>query len=360
MGMAGIAGYGAYIPRFRLKVEDIWDVWVNPVDTPAVIKERRGLAEKAVTRWDEDAVTMAVAAAKAGLENADISAEELGAMYFGSCTNPYTSKASVLGVAEVLTANREMISADLQFATKSGTAVLQVCAALVDSGRIKYALAIGSDALSRHVPPNDTLEYSAGAGAVALVMSREKIIAEIENMYTYNTHTPEFFRLDGERYIKHAASEDGEYLWGYREHVKKAVEGYLKKFGGNPESFAYVAISQPDGRLPVKVSKELGFSEGQIKPGLLVAEIGDCGSASPLLSLVAILGQAKPGERILVVSYGFGAGCDVISLKTTDLLRQARQRKASYPSLKELISDKEYLGYAQYLRQERKLIQEYV
>jgi hydroxymethylglutaryl-CoA synthase len=76
--------------------------------------------------------------------------------------------------------------------------------------------------------------------------------------------------------------------------------------------------------------------------------------------LVAILGQAEPADRILVVSYGFGAGCDVISLKTTDLLMQARQRKGSYPSLKELISDKEYLGYAQYLRQERKLIQEYV
>ena len=56
MGMAGITGYGAYVPRFRLKVDDIWDVWVNQIDTPAVIKERRGLAEKAVqsiirVRW---------------------------------------------------------------------------------------------------------------------------------------------------------------------------------------------------------------------------------------------------------------------------------------------------------------------
>jgi len=195
---------------------------------------------------------------------------------------------------------------------------------------------------------------------VALVMSRKNVIAEIENMYTYNTHTPEFFRLDGERYIKHAASEDGEYLWGYMEHVNKAVAGYLKKFGGKPKDFAYLAISQPDGYLPVKVSQDLGFSEAQLKPGLLVAEIGDCGSASSLLSLVAILGQAEPDERILVVSYGFGAGCDVISLKTTDLLKQTSRPKASYPSLKELIRDKEYLGYAQYLRQERKLIQEYV
>ena len=115
---------------------------MNQIDPPAVIKEMRGLEEKAVTRWDEDATTMAVAAAKAGLEKAGISADDVGAMFFGSCTNPYVSKASILGVAEALTDSREIISADVQFATKSGTAALQVCTAMVDSGRVKYALAL--------------------------------------------------------------------------------------------------------------------------------------------------------------------------------------------------------------------------
>jgi hydroxymethylglutaryl-CoA synthase len=104
----------------------------------------------------------------------------------------------------------------------------------------------------------------------------------------------------------------------------------------------------------------LGFNEDQVKPGLLVSQIGDCGSASSLLSLIAILGQAQPGQMILLVSYGFGAGCDVISLKATELLPRQREQEAGCPSLEELIGDKEYLSYAQYLRQERKLIQEYV
>ena len=358
--MAGILGYGAYIPRFRLKVEDIWDMWVNPVDTPAVIKERRGLTEKAVARWDEDSVTMAVVAANASLENAGISADELNAIYFGSCTHPYVSKAGVSVIAEALTDNRELICADCQFATKSGTAALQICAALVDAGLVKYALGIGSDALSRHVPPNDTLEYSASSGAAALVIGREREIAKIENIYSYNTNTPEFFRLDGERYIKHAASEDGEYLWGYLRYTKEAVAGYMKKFGCEPGEFAYVAISQPDGRLPIKVSQEIGFTEQQIEPGLIANEVGDCGSASALLSLEMILNQAKPDERILLVSYGFGAGCDVIGLKTTSLLEEGRKRREIYASIKELINDKEYISYTQYLRQERKIIQEYV
>jgi hydroxymethylglutaryl-CoA synthase len=358
--MAGIAGFGAFVPRYRLRVDDIWDVWINQIDPPGVIKEMRGLEEKAVTRWDEDAVTMAVAAAKAALGHAHISADDVEVMFFGSCTNPYVSKASVTGIAEALTDRREIMSGDLQFATKSGTAAMQVCAAMIDARRARYALAIGSDALSRHVPPNDTLEYSAGSGAAALIMSQENVIADIEDLYTYNTHTPEFFRLDGERYIKHAASEDGQYLWGYEEHVNKAVQGYFNKYGGAARDFAYLAISQPDGALPLKVGKGLGFDARQITPGLLASQIGDCGSASSLLSLIAVLEKAEPGQRILVVSYGFGAGCDVISLRATDLLSQRRKQENAYPSLEEMIRDKEYLSYAQHLRQERKLIQEYV
>lgn len=358
--MAGIVGYGGYIPRYRLKVEDIWDEWLSPIDTPVVIKERRGLAEKAVTRWDEDSITMAVAAAKSSLEIAGISADELNAIYFGSCTNPYSSKAAVTIVAEALTDVRELMCADCQFAGRSGTAALQISAAMIDAGLAHYALAVGSDALSRHIPPNDPLEYSYSAGAAAFVIGNVKVLAEIETMYSYNTNTPEFFRLDGERYIKHAASEDGEYLWGYRKHVKEAIERYMTKFRRKPGDFAYVAISQPDGRLPINIMKENGFDEQQIRQGMMAGEIGDCGSASALLSLQVVLDQAKAGERILVISYGFGAGCDMIGLKATDLIEEGKRKRRTYPSVKELISNKEYVTYAQHLKQERKLLQEYV
>lgn len=283
--MTGIVGYGVYIPRLRLRVEDIWNLWVNPTDTDVIIKKRRGLSEKAVTRWDEDSVTMAIYAAKSSLEIAGITPQELKAVYFGSCTNPYSSEAAGPVVAEALGTSPELFCADCQFATKSGTAALQICAALVTAGMIKYGLAIGSDALSRHVPPNDTLEYSASSGAAAFVLGKDKVIAEIEGIYSYTTLTPEYFRLTGERYIKHAASEDDEYLTGYNRHIKKAVEGYLKKYNSKAKDFVYVALSQPDGQMAINVSKEIGFSEEQIRPGLLATDIGDCGSASPLLRL---------------------------------------------------------------------------
>ena len=358
--MAGIVGYGAYIPNFRLKVEDIWEVWMDPVDTPPLIKRKRGLTEKAVGRWDEDSVTMAIYAAKSSLSMAGISGEDLNAVYFGSCTNPFASKASAPVIAEALRTVPELMAADCQFATKSGTATVQICTALVESGMVRYGLAIGSDTLSRHIPPHDPNEYSASCGAGALVIGKERVIAELEGIYSYTTQTPEFYRLDGERYIKHAANENEEYSVGYGKHMKNAVQGYMKKFGCSPRDFVYVALSQPDGQLPLEMGKEMGFSEEQIRPGLIATEIGDCGSASPLIALGAILDQAKAEERILVISYGFGAGCDILSLKTTVLLNEARKRREGYPSVRELIDNKEYISYAQYLRQERKLIQEYI
>lgn len=357
--MIGIVGYGAYIPRFRLKVEDIWDMWPDPVNKVSVIKKRGGLTEKAVTRWDEDSITMGIYAAKSSIETAGISAQELNAVFFGSCTNPYSSGSASAVIAEALALSEELFCGDCQFTTKSGTVALQVCANLVKAGSVKYGLAVGSDALSRHVPPNDRLEYSASCGAAAFVLGSKKILAEIESMYSHTTLNPEFFRLTGERYIKHAASMDVEYVFGYNSQIKKAAEGYLKKSGYEVKDFNYVAISQPNGQLPMDVGKEIGFSEEQIRPGLIATEVGDCGSASSLLSLAAILDQAKSDERILLICYGFGAGCDILSLKTTALLEKVR-KGMTYPSVKDLINKKEYINYAQYLRQERKLIQEYV
>jgi len=358
--MTGIVGYGAYIPKFRLKVEDIWDVWVDPIETAAIVKKKRDLTEKAVGRWDEDSVTMAIFAAKSSLAMAEVPGEDLNAIYFGSCTNPYVSKASALVVAEALRSGPELLAADCQFATKSGTAALQICSALVETGMARYGLAIGSDDMSRHVPPHDPDEYAASSGAGALLIGKEKVVAEIEGMYSWTTQTPEFYRLDGERYIKHGANENEEPLVGYGKHVKNAVQGFMKKFDCSPRAFAYVALSQPDGRLPLEVSKELGFSDQQIRPGLIAPAIGDCGSASPFLALAAILDQAQAEERVLVVSYGFGAGSDVFALKTTALLNETKNRRRGYPSVRDLIDKKENISYAQYLRQERKLIQEYI
>ena len=357
--MTGIVSYGVFVPDCRITVEEIWSMWSHPT-RPATLKALTGLAKTAVNRWDEDTVVMAVEAAKAALEMAAIDASKIQAIYLGTATNPYASKASGTIVAEALGAGPEIMCADVQFAGKSGTSAMEICTGLVKSGLVQHALSIGSDSLGRHVSPNDVpLEYSASAGAAAFILGKTDVIATLDHMYSYATETPEYFRLDGDRYIKKGHGEGIDRV-GYLDHVVTAVRNMMKKSGCQSSDFDYAIFSQPNGRLPLAAGEELGFSKNQTQPGLLATEIGDCGSASSLIGLAAVLDKAKENQKILVASYGFGAGCDVLSFTTTEALPQARERRKQYDSVHDQIRNGLEVDYKTYASMERKLIQEYV
>jgi len=97
--MEGIVGYGAYIPRNRIKVEEIAKVW--GADAPSY---KRGLMleEKSVPSPDQDTITMSVEAAKNALKRAPVDPKEIGAVYVGSESHPYAVKPSGTVVAEAL------------------------------------------------------------------------------------------------------------------------------------------------------------------------------------------------------------------------------------------------------------------
>jgi hydroxymethylglutaryl-CoA synthase len=79
--MSGIIGYGAYIPRNRIKVEEIAKVW--GADGPSY-KKGLMLEEKSVPSQDQDTITMSVEASKSALKRAGIDPREIGAVYIGS------------------------------------------------------------------------------------------------------------------------------------------------------------------------------------------------------------------------------------------------------------------------------------
>ena len=354
----GIVGYGIYVPKLRLKVEEIWDMWQRGFP-PSSIKQLYGVEAKAVARWDEDVITMAVDAAKASLVLSDVAPTKIGALFLGTSTNAYVTKASAPIIAESLGLGHDVMCSDLQFAGKSGTTALQIGIGLTEAGVVQHALAIGCDALSRHVAPNDIpLEYVAGSGGAAYVVGTEGVIAQTENMYSYTTDTPDFFRLDGDRYIKRAVSSTEEWI-GYSEHVREAIKRFNDRCGYALKDFDYAVFSQPDGKIAMKIGAQIGFTSEQMAPGLISRKIGDCGSASPLIGLAAVLDIANAGKRILVCSYGYGGGCDVLCLKTTDHLEILR-KSGFYMTVKEIVDDGTEIDFKQYLRMERKIIQEYL
>ncbi len=338
----GIIGYGAYIPRYRIPAAEIARIWKGGEGGVPV-------KEKAVPGIDEDVITMSVEAARNALQRAGIDPRELRAVWIGSESHPYAVKPSGTVVSEAIGAGPNIQSGDWEFACKAGTEALVAAVGLVGSGMGKYALAIGMDTAQGR--PGDVLELTAGAGGGAYIIGpAEESLAVIESSYSYVTDTPDFWRRDGMKYPEHGQRFTGEPA--YFRHVLAAAETYLAESHTQASDYAYAVFHQPNPKFPQRAAAMLGFKPEQIKAGLLVPEIGNTYSGAALIGLTAVLDIAKPGDRILTVSYGSGSGSDAFGLVVQDAVLE-RQSRA--PRTRDYIARRTLIDYAQYVRMRGKL-----
>ena len=345
--MAGIIGYGAYIPRNRIKVEEIAKIW--GADAPSY-KRGLGLEEKAVPGPDQDTITLSVEAARKAIARAGINPKEIGAVYVGSESHPYAVKPSGTILAEAIGATPEVHSASFEFACKAGTEAMFVCLCQVESGRIKYGLAVGAD--TSQGAPGDALEYSAAAGAAAFIFGRENVIAEVDETYAFMTDTPDFWRREHQHYPRHAGRFTGEPA--YFKHVLGAAQGIMDKVRMTPKDFTYVVFHQPNGKFPLNAGKRLGFVKDQIETGRLVPKLGNTYSGSSPMGLTAVLDISKPGDKILMVSYGSGAGSDAFIFTVTGRIREVQDKATRTRDM--LDNRKVYLDYGTYAKYRGKIL----
>ena len=344
--MAGIVGYGAYIPRNRIKVEEIAKVW--GADAPSY-KKGLMLEEKSVPSPDQDTITMAVEASKNALRRAGIDPKEIGAVYVGSESHPYAVKPSGTVLAEALNATPDVHTADLEFACKAGTEGMFIALSLVQAGAVKYGLAVGAD--TSQGAPGDALEYSAAAGAAAFIFGKDKLVAEILHTYSYTTDTPDFWRREYQYYPQHGGRFTGDPA--YFAHILGAARGTMAKAGMKPADFQYVIFHQPNGKFPLRAGEILGFTRPQIDPGWLVPKLGNTYSGSSPLGLTSTLDIAKPGDKILLVSYGSGAGSDGFVLRVTERIDEVRSLA---PKTRDMLDkNKNYIDYGVYAKYRRKI-----
>jgi hydroxymethylglutaryl-CoA synthase len=332
----GIVGYGAYVPRYRLPASEVAEIWT---EGNAAIPVR----QKSVPGLDEDVATMSIEAARNAVKRAgDIQPTKIGAVWVGSESHPYAVKPTSTIVAEALGATPHTQAADWQFACKAGTEALQAAIGLVGSGMAFYALAVGMDAAQGR--PGDALEYTAGAGGAAyLVGPADESIAEFEGSVSYVTDTPDFWRRQHERYPEHGGRFTGEPA--YFHHITSAAQQLLEQTHLQPGDFTYAVFHQPNNKFPFKVGQDLGFCHEQIEPGLLVNEIGNTYAGSSLIGLTAVLDIARPGERILLVSFGSGAGSDAFSLRV-----RKTHDSHGVPTTRDYLERRVLINYATYSR----------
>jgi hydroxymethylglutaryl-CoA synthase len=333
----GIVGYGAYSSRFRYKEPNL---------------------ERAVPFLDEDSITAAVEAGKMALVQSGVDSAQVSKIYVGSESNPYAVKPIAAKVAQVLKLGEEdktegvqcVDAIDTEFACKAATSMFKDACALVHftEGHDSYAIVIGTDN-SQAAPrgePGGELDFFVGYGSCAFVFGMKDVIAELEGWYSCTSDTPDFWRRDSEAFPSHGGRFTGDPA--YFKHVSKAAKNLMGKLRLKPSDVSFFVSHQPNLNFPTKVAAELGFKEEQFLPGLQVARFGNCYSGASPIGLAAVLDIAKSGDRILVASYGSGAGSDAYSFVATGQLAEKRSRQrftVEYQARNEFL---EYVDYNTY------------
>lgn len=339
----GIVGYGAYVPRYRLPATEISRIW----------KAGEGslpIKEKAVPGLDEDVITMSIEASRNALRRGGIDPEKIRAVWVGSESHPYAVKPTSTVLAEAIGATPNVQAADWQFACKAGTEAMVAAVGFVGSGMADYALAVGMD--TAQGKPGDALEYTAAAGGAAFLLGpAEESLAVIDSTYSYVTDTPDFWRRAYQKYPEHGQRFTGEPA--YFKHVTEAARLYMEASGTSPSDYRFAVFHQPNTKFPQRAAARLGFDKEQITAGLLVQVIGNTYAGAAIIGLTAVLDIAQPEDRILLVSFGSGAGSDVFSITVTERLL-ARRDLALHTQA--YISRRTEIDYGMYARLRGKLL----
>lgn len=329
--MVGIKSYGAYIPRYRMNHNTIFTAvgFLGTFPPPG---------ENAVANHDEDALSMAVAAGIDCLSG--MKREIVDGLYLATTSQPYMVRQNSALVATALDLQANMRTADFIGSTKSGTTALLSAFDAAKGEMSSNILVCASDC--RLSKPGSPQEFLYGDGAASLLVGSDDVIATFEGSYSVSYDFPDRWRASGEKF-EHAWEERFIRDSGYSQFVVEVISGLLKKYNLNIKDFAKIAYPGLYARGHGTIAKQLGADSGQLQDTLL-STVGDTGSASPLMMLIAALEDAKPGDKILVAS--FGNGSDALFLQVTEKIENITGRRAVK---KHLNSKKELTSYEKYL-----------
>jgi len=308
--MAGIKSYGAYIPYYRLNRIEIAKNWMMP---PMA-------GEKAVANDDEDSLTMAVEAAFDCTQGMDGTA--LDGLFFATTTSPYKEKQCSTIIATVLDMPQEIRTGDFASSLRGGTTAMRAALDVVGAGSASNILVTAADC--RLGFPYSNQEQSYGDAAASILIGDSDLIAEVDDCLSISDELTDVWRRDSDQFVR-----EWEDRWvimhGYSKNVAQAVATIMKRNKLEAKDFARAVIYGPDPRSHTALMRRLGFDAQTQAQDTLFATVGNSGTATAMLMLVAALEQAKPGDRIIFASYGDGA--DAFILTVTDNIAKMKGRR---------------------------------
>jgi 3-hydroxy-3-methylglutaryl CoA synthase len=332
--MVGIASFGGYIPRLRLSRKAVVEAngWFNAG------LQAHGKAERAIGAWDEDSVTMAVEAARDCL--ADGPRSGFKALYLATTSAPFEDRQNAGIVAQTLRLGEDLSSMVVGASQRAGTTGL---IAALDAVAARGGPVLLAAAEKRRAPAASAAELLYGDGAAALILDRGDGVAKVVASHSASVDFIDHYKGKGREF---------DYAWeerwirdeGYLKIVPPTLAAVLRDAGVKAAEIAHFCMPCTLPRVAQAIAKQMGFPESSLRPNL-DGLAGDTGAAHPLVMLVHALQEAKPGERILVAS--FGNGSDALLFEATAAL--PAMQKARRGILGALERRKEETNYARYL-----------
>ena len=309
--MEGIISYSAYVPWLRLTPETIG--WEYPF-------------ERAVANFDEDPITMGVAAGKLCLENVDPSSVK--ALLFCSASAPYAEKQNASVVASALNLSTDIITLDVGNSLRGGSTALSIGTEMLNSSSPGSILVIASDA--RLAMPRSVLDTSIGDGAAAILLGTEGVLATIENKSSHSSIMYDVWRHGHDKFVSQwedrFVSDNG-----IESILVNSIRSILQDHLIDISKLYKIACNPSSIRQSHKIRQSIHGQENQFNT-LLLNTVGNTGTAMTLMELCLALDQAtEAGQYICASSYGDGV--DTFLIKTTDLCDSVERHRSALGSL---------------------------
>lgn len=322
--MAGIISYGAYVPRFRLGEETAG--WSMPI-------------EKSVANYDEDSITMAVAAGMDCLTGFD--RDTVDGLLFATTTSPYIEKQGAATVAAAIDLKRNIVTSDLTNSLRAGTLAMGSALDAIKAGSAKRVMVTAADC--RTGSPGSEVATALGNGAAAILLGDDKVIARVLDSYTVSEELMDLWRAEGDGSVR-SWEDRFVYDTGYLKVMPEAVTGLMKKMSIGPKEITKAAFYGPTARRHAQMARQLGLDPNTQIANPLFDQMGNTGTGYALMLLISALEEAKEGDKILVVGYGDGA--DAFLLEVTGEISKlpARRGLKNYMAAKSILPSAGVVG----------------
>lgn len=332
----GLTGFGGYIPRLRLQRKAVAqaNAWIAPNFLG------KGKGERSMANWDEDAVTMAVEAAR-DLLGPDDDRSHVDALFFGSTTMPFKDRLNAGIISAALTLEETVRAVDVASTQRAGTSALLQALTAVKAGEAKHALVLAADHRKARAASAQELDFGDGAAAVSV--GTENVIAKYLGGASLTVDFVDHFR---------GSMEEFDYNWeerwirdeGFSKIVPRAVKAALDNAGVKAEEIKHFVMPCAFGdKFVQQLAKKSGIAPEAARD-TLAANCGETGAAHSLVMLVHTLQKdAKPGEKVLVLH--FGGGCDALVFETTDKLSSQSDKRGIVGSLANRKEETNYLKF---------------